>query len=87
MLHQLVGRKTLYLAHHPPRRVIFTPSVDIKRALHDTAINITCYNRNGKVIKNVTSGDGGDVEDPDNTDGGSGSSLWQHCLLLLQLSE
>lgn len=86
MLHQLVGRKTLYLAHHPPTSDL-TPSVDIKRALHDTAINITCYNRNGKVIKNVTSSVGSDVEDPDNTDGGSGSSLWQHCLLLLQLSE
>ena len=42
---------------------------------------------NGKVSKNVSSGDGGDVEDPDNTDGGSGRLLWQHCLLLLQLSE
>ena len=28
------------------------------------------YDRNGKVIKNVTSGDKGDVEDPDNTPGG-----------------
>ena len=39
----------------------------------DTAIQITCYDRNGKVIKNVTSGDKGDVEDPDNTPGGGGS--------------
>lgn len=49
------------------RRVIFTPSVDIKRELQETSIQITCYDRNGKVVKNVTSDDKGDVEDPDNT--------------------
>ena len=47
------------------RRVIFTPSVDIKNELKNTSINITCYDRNGKVVKNVTSGDSTDVEDPD----------------------
>ena len=52
------------------RRVIFTPNVEIKQELMDTAIQITCYDRNGKVIKNVTSGDKGDVEDPDNNPGG-----------------
>ena len=31
------------------RRVIFTPSVDIKRELQETSIQITCYDRNGKV--------------------------------------
>lgn len=51
------------------RRVIFTPSVDIKRELQETSIQITCYDRNGKVVKNVTSDDKGDVEDPDNTPG------------------
>lgn len=56
------------------RRVIFTPSVDIKRELQDTSIQITCYDRNGKVLKNVTSDDKGDVEDPDNTPGGGGGS-------------
>lgn len=55
------------------RRVIFTPSVDIKRELQETSIQITCYDRNGKVVKNVTSDDKGDVEDPDNTPGGGGS--------------
>ena len=45
------------------RRVIFTPSVDIKRELQETSIQITCYDRNGKVVKNVTSDDKGDVED------------------------
>ena len=52
------------------RRVIFTPNVDIKEELQRTAIQITCYDKDGKVIKNVTSCDGGSVEDPDNTPGG-----------------
>lgn len=34
-------------------------------------IQITCYDRNGKVVKHVTSDDKGDVENPDgNPDGG-----------------
>lgn len=58
------------------RRVIFTPSVDIKDELARTAISITCYDRNGEVVKRVTSSDEGNVEeDPenpsDNTGGGS----------------
>ena len=52
------------------RRVIFTPNVDIKEELQRTAIQITCYDKDGKVIKNVTSGDGGSVENPDNNPGG-----------------
>ena len=47
------------------RRVIFTPSVDIKDELARTAISITCYDRNGNVIKQVTSDDNGNVEDPE----------------------
>lgn len=35
------------------RRVIFTPSVDIKRELQETSIQITCYDRNGKVLKTL----------------------------------
>ena len=58
------------------RRVIFTPNVDIKDELKNTSINITCYDRNGKVVKNVTSGDGGNVEDNDGgtTPSGGGST-------------
>ena len=41
------------------RRVIFTPNVDIKDELQRTPIQITCIDRNGKVVKNVTSGEGG----------------------------
>lgn len=55
------------------RRVIFTPNVEIKDELLRTAIQITCYDRNGNVVKNVTSGDKGDVEDPDDNPGGGGS--------------
>ena len=56
------------------RRVIFTPNVDIKDELMNTSIQITCYDRNGKVLKNVTSGDKGDVEDPDNNPSGGGNT-------------
>ena len=50
------------------RRVIFTPTVEIKDELKNTSINITCYDRNGKIVKNVTSDDKGDVEDNDGGD-------------------
>ncbi len=47
------------------RRVIFTPSVAIKEELAKTPVSITCYDRNGKVLKQVTSDDNEEVEDPD----------------------
>lgn len=47
------------------RRVIFSPSVEIKDELSDTAINITCYDRDGNVVKRVKSEDAGEVEDPE----------------------
>ena len=47
------------------RRIIFTPSVDLKDELANTAIQITCYDRNGDVVKRVTSTDAGTVEDPE----------------------
>ena len=52
------------------RRVIFTPNVDIKDELQRTAIQITCYDKDENVIKKVTSGDKGDVEEPDNSPSG-----------------
>ena len=51
------------------RRVIFVPNVDIKDELKRTSINITCYDRNGEVVKRVTSSDEGNVEDPENEGG------------------
>jgi nucleoid DNA-binding protein len=47
------------------RRVIFTPNMEIKDELKKTSINITCYDRNGEVVKRVTSTDDGNVEDPE----------------------
>ena len=53
------------------RRIIFTPAVDLKQELKDTAIQITCIDRNGNEVKRVTSTDDGEVEDPeDDTTGG-----------------
>ena len=48
------------------RRIIFTPSVDLKDELASTSIQITCYDRNGNEVKRVTSSDDGVVEDNDN---------------------
>ena len=55
------------------RRIIFTPSQDLKDELADTAIQITCYDRNGNIVKRVTSADAGEVEDTENEENGSGS--------------
>ena len=51
------------------RRIIFTPSVDLKDELANTAVQITCYDRNGDEVRRVTSTDDGTVEDNEN--GGS----------------
>ena len=48
------------------RRIVFTPSVDLKDELANTAIQITCIDRNGAIVKRVTSDDGGAIEDPEN---------------------
>ena len=48
------------------RRIIFTPDVDLKDELKNTAVQITCYDRNGDEVKRVTSSDDGEVEDPEN---------------------
>ena len=53
------------------RRIIFTPDVDLKDELAKTAVQITCYDRNGKEVKRVTSTDEGNVEDPEQENGGS----------------
>lgn len=50
------------------RRVIFTPTVEIKEELARTGISITCYDRNGNIVKRVTSTDEGSVEDPETGD-------------------
>ena len=55
------------------RKVIFTPSSDIKQELKNTAISITCYDRYGNLVKRVTSTDDGTIEDPENPSGGTPS--------------
>ena len=62
------------------RRIIFTPSTDLKDELAATSIVITCYDRTGKEVKRVTS-TSGEIEDPENENqngnqnqSGSGSS-------------
>ena len=59
------------------RRIIFTPSVDLKDELASTAIQITCYDRNGNEVKRVTS-TSGDVEDPENENGGENQNGGQN---------
>ena len=54
------------------RRIVFTPSVDVKDELKNTSIQITCLDEDGNVLKRVTSGDSGDVEDGE--DSGSENS-------------
>ncbi len=70
------------------RRIVFTPTVALKEELANTAINITCYDRNGEIVKRVTSTDPGTVEESEqgdddgtgentnsgSTDSGNGSS-------------
>ena len=62
------------------RRVLFTPTVEIKRELQNTSVSITCIDRDGNVVKRINSADVDDVEDPedenqndqgDGTNGGS----------------
>lgn len=55
------------------RRVIFTPSVDIKDELAKTNISITCYDKDGMKIKTVTSSDTNDIEDEDGDNASDGS--------------
>ena len=52
------------------RRIIFTPNVDVKEELKNTSIQITCLDEDGNVLKRVTSGDIGDIEE----DGGEHQS-------------
>ena len=57
------------------RRIIFTPDTDLKEELSKTAVQITCFDRDGKEVKRVTSADDGNVEDPDQpTNGDNGGN-------------
>ena len=56
------------------RRIVFTPSVDVKDELKNTSIQITCLDEDGTVLKRVTSGDSGDIEDNENNENGNGNT-------------
>ena len=59
------------------RRIIFTPDVDLKDELKNTAVQITCYDRDGKEVKRVLSSDDAEVEDNETnapSTGGGGST-------------
>jgi len=56
------------------RRIVFTPSSELKQELKDTSIVITCYDRNGQEVKRVTSADDGTVEVPDTQDTDTGEN-------------
>ena len=51
------------------RRIVFTPNIEVKDELKNTSIQITCLDEDGNVLKRVTSGDSGNVEDPENNNG------------------
>ena len=53
------------------RRIIFTPNTELKEELSKTAVQITCYDKDGKEIKRVTSADDGSVEDEQENTGGN----------------
>jgi predicted histone-like DNA-binding protein len=55
------------------RRIIFTPNTDLQAELANTAIQITCIDRNGVEVKRVTSSDPGNVEDPEQEGNGENS--------------
>ena len=56
------------------RRVIFTPSKEVKDELQNTKIAITCYDNDGNIVKRVTSADTNDVEDPEGGDDNGGGN-------------
>ena len=56
------------------RRIIFTPNSELKDELKNTAVQITCYDRNGNEVKRVTSADDAEVEDPENESMGNGEN-------------
>ena len=49
------------------RRIIFTPNTEVKDELKNTSIQITCLDEDGNVLKRVTSGDSGEIEDNEGT--------------------
>ena len=57
------------------RRIVFTPATELKQELQTTNVVITCYDRDGEIVKRVTT-DAGEVEDPE--EGSEGSQNTQN---------
>ena len=55
------------------RRIVFTPSSEMKDVLKDTSIQITCLDEDGNVLKRVTSSDSGTVEEDNDNGNGNGN--------------
>jgi len=55
------------------RRIVFTPAQEVKEELKNTSISITCYDRDGNIVKQVTSADPGEVEDNSGENGSTDS--------------
>ena len=54
------------------RKVVFTPSVDIKNELKQTKVSITCYDKDGNEVKRVTDDNSNEEENdpsPDSPEG------------------
>ena len=54
--------------------IIFVPNSEIREELAKTSVNITCYDRNGKVVKQVTSSDKNDTDDGNGGNSGGGGN-------------
>lgn len=53
------------------RRIVFTPAVELKEELRNTAVIISCYDRDGKEVKRVTSTDDAEIDDGTGTNTGT----------------
>ena len=60
------------------RRIVFTPNVEVKDELKNTSIQITCLDEDGTVLKRVTSGDAGDIEDNEGDSSSNGGENSQN---------
>jgi hypothetical protein len=52
---------------------VFTPNTEVKDEFKYTSIQITCLDEDGNMLKRVTSGDNGDIEDNENGSNGTGN--------------
>ena len=66
-------RRAFFVSDKGQVPVIFTPNVDLKDELKNTSIQITCLDEEGNVLKRVTSGDSGEVEDNEGSENGENS--------------